>query len=146
LKEASSVVESWLKMKKLKFLITFTVLSALIASCIISYNFFRPDFSKNQCEAIRENFGKIKTGMDKEEVESLLSAKVRSKIYPYTAVFPEQQAQWEIWMLCADLNSCIFVASLGREQCYKWHMIAFDTQTGKVVKVFSDSPDRVGFT
>ncbi|AFZ34588.1 hypothetical protein Sta7437_1008 [Stanieria cyanosphaera PCC 7437] len=48
-------------------------------------------------------------------------------------------------MLCSDLNSCIFVKSLGRVQCYEWQMIAFNTETGKVVKVFSDDPERIGF-
>lgn len=81
-------------MKKFKFLIIFLVLSILIPSCIISYSFFRPDFSKKQCDTIRANFGKIKTGMNKEEVESLLGSKARTKIYPYTGVFPEQQTQW----------------------------------------------------
>lgn len=133
-------------MEKFQFLIIFSVLSILIPSGIISYSFFRPDFSKKQCDTIRANFGKIKTGMNKKEVESFLSSKARTKIYPNAGViFPEQKDQWEIWLLCQDLNSCIFVTSLDREHCYEWHMIAFDVETETVVKVFSDDPDRVGF-
>ena len=133
------------KISKLKFLIIFLILYISIPSCLITYSFFRPDFSKKQCEAIRENYGKIRIGMNREEVISLLNSIVRSKVYPYSGViFPEQQTQWEVWLLCKDLNSCIMTAS-GKEQCYEWLMVAFDIKTGKVVKIFSDDPERIGF-
>ena len=132
-------------MIKPKFLITLLVLCILIPSCLISYSFFRPDFNKKQCEVIRENFGKIKIGMNREEVLSLLDARVRTKIYPYAGVIsPEQKTQWEIWLLCKDVNSCV-VTNSGSKNCSKWLMVAFDFETGKVVKIFSDTPDNIGF-
>jgi len=129
-----------------KFLVTALALCILVPSCLVTYSFFQPDYSQKECEAIRANYENIKVGMNKEEVLSFIGSEPSSKVYPYSKVaFPEQETQWEIWMLCADLNSCIYVESLGREQCYEWQMIAFDFQTGKVVKIFSDDPERIGF-
>ena len=134
-----------IEISKLNFLIIFLILCISISSCLITYSFFRPDFNKKQCEAIRENYGKITIGMNREEVTLLLNSRVRNRVYPYSGViFPEQWAQWEVWLLCKDLNSCIKAVS-GKEQCYEWLMVAFDIKTGKVVKIFSDDPERIGF-
>jgi len=70
--------------------------------------------------------------MSKEEVLSIIKNKPDYRFNHSPGLFPEQNTDWEIWMLCADLDSCIFEESLGRERCYKSHMIAFDSQTGKV--------------
>lgn len=94
---------------------------------------------------MRKNFERIKIGMNKQEILLVINSEPKSKVYLYPGFFPKQKTEWEIWMLCADLDSCIFVQSLGRKQCYEWHMIAFDTQTGKVIKIFSDNPERIGF-
>jgi hypothetical protein len=120
-------------MKKLKFFLVFLVLCVSIPSCLFVYKFFAPDFSEKQCKIIKENYKKLRIGMNKEEVLVLIGKEPRYQIYPYSrVVFPEQRTQWEIWMLC-------------KEKPYKWQMIAFDTETEKVVKIFSDDPERVGF-
>ena len=132
-------------MDKLKKIIILFVSFYFLAVSLIIYSFLSPNFSKKECEAIRENFGKIKIGMSKKEVLLVIKKEPDYKLNHAPGLFPEQKTEWEIWMLCADLNSCIFVESLGREQCYEWHMIAFNSQTGKVIKFFSDDPDKVGF-
>jgi hypothetical protein len=112
---------------------------------LFAYKFFAPDFNEKQRETIREKYKKIRIGMNKEEVLLLIGKEPRYQISRYPGIFPEQKTVWEFWMLCADLNSCILVESLGRVQCYEWQMIAFDTETGKVVKIFSDDLERIGF-
>jgi hypothetical protein len=120
-------------MIKLRFLIIFLILCISIPSCLFVYKFFAPEFSEKQCETVRENYKKIRIGMNKEEVLLLIGKEPRYKVYPYAGVvFPYQKTQWEIWLLC-------------KEKPYKWQMIAFDTETGKAVKLFSDSPERIGF-
>lgn len=128
----------------LKVFITILFLSTSISSCSI-YNFFAPDFTKKECEYIRKKLPKIQRGMTKEKVFTLINTEIKSKVYPHSGLFPEHKTQWEIWILCVDLDSCI-TANSGSKQCYKWHMIAFDVETNKVVKVFSDDPERIGFT
>lgn len=120
-------------MTKLKFLIIFLILCSPIPSCLVFYYVITPDFSEKQCELVRKNYKKIRIGMNKEEVLLLIGKEPRYKVYPYAeVVFPYQKTQWEIWLLC-------------KEKPYKWQMIAFDTETRKVVKIFSDSPERIGF-
>ena len=133
-------------MTKSKILIFLLVIfsSVLILTTIIIYNFLTPVYSEQDCEVIRQNYEKLKLGMNKEEVLLLIKKEPDYKVYRYSDFFPEQETEWEIWLLCKDFNSCI-IDSLGQEQCYEWQMIAFDTETGKVVKIFSDDPERVGF-
>ena len=131
-------------MSKLKTAIIYFILGYFIFWALVVYKYTEPDFSNNECETIRENYEQIKPGMSKEEVLLLIDSEPRNKIYPYSGVFPEQKTQWEIWLLCAELGSCI-VADSGIEKCYKWQMVAFDSKTEKVIKAFHDSPDRVGF-
>lgn len=119
-------------------------LSWLLFCFLFIYSYVKPDYSKKECEVVRQNFDEIKPGMSKEEVLLLINSEPRSKIFPYSGVFPEQKTQWEIWLLCADLDSCI-VADSDIKTCYEWQMIAFDSKTEKVIKAFYDSPDRVGF-
>lgn len=133
------------RMNKLKKIIVYLVSGYLLFWLLVIYKFTEPNLSTKECEVIRQNFDKIKLGMSNEEVLLLIYSEPESKIYPYSEVFPEQKIQWEIWLLCADLNSCI-VTDSGRKQCYEWQMVAFDSQTGKVVKVFYDNPERVGFS
>lgn len=131
-------------MSKLKTLIISLVSCYLLAWALVFYEFTKPDYSKNECEVIRKNFDKIKLGMSKEAVLLLINTEPSSKIHRYPGFFLEQNTDWEIWMLCANLNSCV-VTNLGNKQCYEWQMVAFDSQTERVVKVFSDNPERVGF-
>lgn len=132
-------------MNKLKVLIASFVLLPFLFGSLALYAFLKPDFSKAECEAIRKNLNKIQLGMSKEEVLLILKQdEIESIVYPTSLLFPEQKSQWEFWLLCADLNSCI-VEDSGKEQCYEWHMLAFDSKTEKVIKVFSDSPERIGF-
>jgi hypothetical protein len=121
-------------MKKLKFFLIFFFICSLTPGFLVAYIIFRPpDFSKKRCELVQENYKKIQIEMNKEEVLLLIGKEPRYKVYPYAGVvFPYQKTQWEIWMLC-------------KEKPYKWQMIAFDIETEKVVKIFSDDPERVGF-
>jgi len=117
-------------MKKSKLLITFLILSILIPSFLIIYSFLKPNFSKPE--------------MSKKEVLLLIGKEPYYKIHKYSKIFPEQKNDWEFWMLCSDLDSCN-VYNLFLKNCTRWQMLAFDTKTEKVTKVFYDSPERVGF-
>jgi hypothetical protein len=122
-------------MKILKFfLISLCILCILTPGFSLAYIIFRlHDFSEKRCEIVRENYKKIQIGMNKEEVLFLIEKKPLFRVYRNSGtIFPEQKKQWEIWRLC-------------KEKPYKWQMIAFDTETEKVVKIFSDDPERVGF-
>lgn len=119
-------------MIKLKILFAFFILCSLIPSCLVIYIIFIPGFSEKQCEIIRENYKKIRIGMNKEEVLLQIGKEPHYKVSRDPGFFLEQKTVWEFWMLC-------------KEKPYKWQMIAFDTETGKVVKIFSDSPERIGF-
>jgi hypothetical protein len=132
-------------MRKLKFLIIFLILCSPIPSCLVLYYVITPDFSKKQCEIVRENYKKIRIGMKKEEILLLIGKEPRYQISRYPGIFPEQKTVWEFWMLCSDFNSCIFDQSVKRVVCHKWQMIAFDAETGKVVKIFSDDLEKIGF-
>lgn len=131
-------------MSKLKIVIIYFILGYFLFWTLAIYKYTKPDFSENQCEVIRQNFYQIELGMSKGEVLSIINKEPSNKVYRSPGFFPEQNTEWEFWMLCADLSSCI-VTSSGKEQCYEWHMLAFDTQTQKVVKIFSDNPERIGF-
>jgi len=131
-------------MKKSKLLITFLILSILIPSFLIIYSFLKPNFSKKECKIIRQKFEKIKPEMSKKEVLLLIGKEPYYKIHKYSKIFPEQKNDWEFWMLCSDLDSCN-VYNLFLKNCTRWQMLAFDTKTEKVTKVFYDSPERVGF-
>ena len=133
-------------MIKFKIIILFFCLSIFISSCSFIGNVFRLGYTEEQCKQIKANFNQLKIGMTKNQVVSLIGEKSNYIVYRYPGFFPEQKTEWEIWLLCVDSKSCIFQESLGREQCYKWHMIAFDVKTGKLMKVFSDNPERIGFT
>ena len=128
-----------------KIIFLLFLISVSSYGCTFINHTFTPNYTEKQCEQIESNFDQLKNGMDKTEVISLIGKESRYKVYRYPGFFLEQKNEWEIWILCVDSESCIFQQSLGREQCYKWHMIAFDVKTGKLVKVFSDNPERVGF-
>ncbi|MEM8677355.1 MAG: hypothetical protein AAGF83_26375, partial [Cyanobacteria bacterium P01_G01_bin.67] len=113
--------------------------------CLFIYYAFTPHYTKEECKQIKSNLNQLRIGMTKIEVISLIRKESKDKVYPYSGLFPEHKTQWEILMLCVDSDSCIYVKTLEREQCREWHMIAFDAQTGKVVKIFSDDPERIGF-
>ena len=125
----------------------FITLLISVASygCTFINHTFTPNYTKEECQQIEANLDKLKIGMDKTEVISLIGKESRDKVYPYSELFPEHKNQWEIWLLCVDSDSCVFQQSLEREQCYEWHMIAFDVETGKLVKVFSYDPEMAGF-
>ena len=91
-----------------------------------------PNYTEEQCKQIKSNFDRLKIGITKTEVISLIGKESREKIYPYSGLFPEHKSQWEIWLLC-------------KEKPYQWQMVAFDMKTGKLVKVFSDELERIGF-
>ena len=119
-------------MNKLKKTIILVVSFYFLAVSLIIYSFLSPNFTKKECEVIRKNFGKLKIGMSKEEVLLLIGKESDYKIYRYPRIFPEQKTVWEFWLLC-------------KEKPYKWQMIAFDSETEKVVKVFYDELERIGF-
>lgn len=133
------------KMIKLKIVIVALCLSITNSSCNFIGNVLRTGYTNEQCNQIAANFDKLKIGMAKNEVINLIGEESNNIIYRSPGLFPEQKTEWEIWMLCVDSKSCIFQQSLGREQCYRWHMIAFDTKNNKLIKVFSDDPERIGF-
>jgi hypothetical protein len=132
-------------MRKLKFFLIFFVLCSAFSWCLAIYYFIKPDFNDKQCETVRENYKKIQIGMNKDEVLLLIGKEPRYQISRYPGIFPEQKTVWEFWMLCSELNSCIFDQSVGRVVCHKWQMIAFDNETEKLVKIFSDDLEKIGF-
>jgi murein tripeptide amidase MpaA len=122
-------------MIKLKIAIVALCLSFTTSSCIFIGNAFRTGYTEKQCNQIAANFDKLKIGINKSEVINLIGEESDNKIYPnpgYSKALPEQKTQWKIWLLC-------------QEQPYQWQMIAFDIHTQKLVKVFSDDPDTIGF-
>lgn len=132
-------------MFKVKPLVALPILCILIFAFSLIYEFLTPKINNDKCEAIRERYEKIKIGMSKDEVISLINTEPNGKVYRHSGFFSEQKSEWEIWILCADLNSCITIKT-GKKQCYKWQMLAFDTTTQKVIKIFSDDPEKIGFT
>lgn len=133
-------------MINLKIIFITLLMSVTSYGCTFINHTFTANYTKQECQQIEANIDKLKIGMNKTKVISLIGKESRDKVYPNLGLFPEHKSQWEIWLLCVDSNSCVFQQSLGREQCYKWHMIAFDVETGKLVKVFSDNPERIGFS
>ena len=133
-------------MINLKIMFTTLLISITSYGCTFIHHTFAPNYTKEECQKIEANLDKLEIGMDKTEVISLIGKESQDKVYPYSGLFPEHKNQWEIWLLCVDSDSCIFQQSLGREQCYKWYMVAFDLETDKLIKVFSDNPERVRFT
>jgi hypothetical protein len=120
-------------MKLLKLFLIFFFVCSLIPGLLVAYIIFNsPGFSEKQCEVIKGNYKKLRIGMNKQEVLLLIGKEPGYQLTRYPGFFPEQNTVWEFWMLC-------------KEKPYKWQMIAFDTETGKVVKNFSDDPERVGF-
>ena len=132
-------------MIKLKIFLTVIFLSITTSSCTLfnRLHIFTPEYTKEQCDVVSKNFYKLKIGMTKEEVIPLIGGERKSTVYRNIGLFPEQKTQWEIWPLCYDPESC--KNNSEKKQCYEWQMIAFDTQTGKVVKIFSGDPELIGF-
>ena len=133
-------------MIKSKIAILFFLLSITCSSCRFPTLTFTPGYTEKECQQIEANLDKLEIGMTRTEVISLIAEKSGDIIHLNPGLFPEQKTIWEIWRLCVDRKSCIFEESLGREVCYEWYMIAFDLETGKLIKVFSDDPERVRFT
>ena len=129
----------------IKIAIMIFFMSIASYGCTFFSYTFAPNYTKEQCKKMESNFDKLKIGMTKPDVISLIGKESKDKVYPYSGLFPEHQNQWEIWLLCVDSDSCVIQVS-GKKQCYKWHMIAFDIKTDTLLKVFSDNPERIGFT
>jgi hypothetical protein len=119
-------------MIKFKIIVTAFCFSISISSCTLINNMSRPGYTERQCKQIAVNYDQLKIGMTKIAVINLIGETSDNIIFPYSGVFPEQKNQWEIWLLC-------------KENPDLWQMIAFDMKTNKLIKVFSDDPDRVGF-
>jgi len=128
-------------MIKLKFFLIAIFIGLITSSCVtLIIQATRPAFTDKQCEVVRENFEKLKIGMTKDEIFPLIGGKRPRKIIRNPGQFSEQKTKWEIYPLCYDLESCIIKKS-EKKVCYEWQMIAFDTETNKVIKIFSEEPD-----
>lgn len=122
-------------MINLKILTAAFCLSITTSSCSFISNVFRLGYTEEQCKQINTNLNQLKIGMTKNEVIKLIGEESNYIIYPnpgYSKAFPEQKNQWEIWLLC-------------QKSPYQWQMIAFDVKTDRLIKVFSDDPDKIGF-
>ena len=134
-------------MIKSKIAILFYLLTITCFSCSDGIYFVSaPDYTEEECKHIEANFDKLKIGMNKTEVISLIGRESLDKVLLDPEFFPEQKTMWEVWRLCIDPKSCTFVESLGREQCSQWYMIAFNFETNKLIKVFSEEAEKVLFT
>ena len=133
-------------MIKSKIAILFYLLSITCFSCShASYLSFTSNYTKKECQQIEANLDRLKIGMERTEVISLIGKESRYKLYSNSGLFPEHNTQWEVWLLCKDPKSCMFVQHLERRRCYESYMIAFDVKTDKLIKVFSYDPEMAGF-
>jgi hypothetical protein len=119
-------------------------LSINISSCAFIKEQITLEFTTEQCSVVKSNFDKLKIGMNKNDVIPLIGGKRVKYVLLNPKHFSEQKNVWEIWPLCYDSKSCINSNSESLK-CYEWQMIAFDTVTGKVVKIFSADPEITGF-
>ena len=132
-------------MTKLKIAILFSLINITCYSCRFPKLTFTPGYTEKECQQIEANLDKFKIGMDRIEVISLIGKESGDIIHLNPGMFPEQKTKWEVWRLCVDPKSCMFVESLGKEWCHESYMVAFDLETGKLIKVFSDDPEMTGF-
>ena len=131
-------------MINLKSVVTALCLSITTSSCAFIKYQITPEYTNKQCSIVRKNFYKLKIGMNKSDVIPLIGGKRIKDILLNPNYFPEQKNVWEIWPLCYEPKSCIKNNS-NQKKCYEWQMIAFDSATGKVIKIFSDNPEMIGF-
>lgn len=131
-------------MIKVKLFVTAFFLCHTISGCTSTDYMFAPEYTKEQCNVVRKNFHKLKIGMTKAEVLPLIGGERKRKITRNPGNFKEQKVKWEIYPLCYEPESCVIEES-EEKVCYEWQMIAFDTKTNKVVKIFSDDPEWTGF-
>lgn len=119
-------------MARLKLVIVSVVIGYFLCWALVIYKSIEPDYSQKECDIIKKNFDQIELGMSKKEVLSIINKEPDYKISRYPGLFLEQKTVWEFWLLC-------------KEKPYQWQMIAFDSETEKVVKVFYDELERIGF-
>jgi hypothetical protein len=82
-----------------------------------------------QIDRVKQNLGKIKPGMNKEQVKQLLGnpRKAKGGLGPLD---PLKCIECELWIYPAD------------EETIDWPQIAFEETTNKVTKVFCEEPDE----
>ena len=72
--------------------------------------------------------------MTKQEIIPLIGGERKANPIFNSGKFKDQKSKWEVWALCSNSKNK-----------YEWWMIVFDTETNKVVKIFSGDPEDYGF-
>lgn len=116
-----------------KIVIFGLVISGLSILIFLADRYLYPHpYTQEQCKYVAKNFHKLNLGMRKAEVIPLIGGE--RKRMPTGRFERNQKNKWAIWALCKN-----------RKNEREWLMIAFDTKTDKVVKIFSGNPEKYGF-
>lgn len=118
---------------KINLLLLVCLTSLTVSGCSFLDLLVSP-YTDEQCKKVEQNFGKLKIGMNKEEVIPLIGGERSVQVTYPPGKFPwkergeyetQQKNPWQLWVLCHNSKS--------RDE---WLMIAFDTKNNRVVRIF----------
>jgi hypothetical protein len=127
---------------KIKELLVILLVSLVPFGCSFLGLLISP-YTNEQCEVVEQNFDKLKVGMTKQEVIPLIGGERNYSVtyppgnFPWKErgeYEPHQKNPWQLWVLCHNPKNR-----------GEWLMIAFDTKTNRVVRIFSGDPELYDF-